>query len=368
VSAPVLAGDLRVIPLPDILLLLNTNHKTGTLRCMRAGATKTVDWEKGEIVFARSTMPGDRLGAFLLAQGTITPAQLQEASALVGGPDRLGKVLIRIGAMTPSRLWSAVQIQVTEIVYSLFHWQEGLFEFRETPPATEKIVLDISVMNLIMEGTRRLDEWSRVKQKIQNDRVILAPVKSADELARQVKLSDFERIALGLVDGRRAVREIIALAARPEFETWQALHALLSAGVIRVQLFSFDPAEAAADDGARAIATDDADLEKAIDRYGGAVSLLLARAAAASPAETARLRRRLREATFERAELLKEIAIEPDGRIDRRVLLANVADLPPGERSRALQGALERLLRLLMDELKGKVSLDDVASALDPAE
>ena len=44
VSAPVLAGDLRVIPLPDILLLLNTNHKTGTLRCLAAGATKTIEW------------------------------------------------------------------------------------------------------------------------------------------------------------------------------------------------------------------------------------------------------------------------------------------------------------------------------------
>ena len=60
------------------------------------------------------------------------------------------------------------------------------------------------------------------------------------------------------------------------------------------------------------------------------------------------------------------MAIEPDGRIDRRVLPANVADFPPGERARALQGALERLLHLLVEELKGKVSVDDVAAALEP--
>ena len=351
-SAPVLSGDLRAIPLPDILLLLNTNHKSGTLRCLGAGATKTVDWEKGDIVFARSTMPGDRLGAFLLAQKKITPAQLQQASPLVSRQDRLGKVLIRIGALAPSELWSAVRIQVMEIVYSLFHWKEGLYEFREGPPAQERIALDISVMNLIMEGTRRLDEWSRVREKIQNDRVILAPVKSADELARQVKLSDFERI--------------VSLATRAEFEVWQALHALLSAGVIRIQLLVLDPAEAAAP--AAAPAEDDEELERAIDRYGGAVSQLLARASAAGPGEAVRLRRRLREAKFEKVELLKEMAIEPDGRMDRRVLLANVADYPPGERARVLQGALERLLRLLMEELKGKVPVDDVAAALDPVD
>ncbi len=371
-SAPVLSGDLRVIPLPDVLLLLNTNHKTGTLRCLAAGATKTVEWEKGNIVFARSTLPGDRLGAFLLAQKTITAAQLQEASPLVNRQDRLGKVLIKIGALTPSDLWSAVQTQVTEIVYSLFHWKEGLFEFREAPPSNERIALDISVMNLIMEGTRRLDEWSRVRQKIRNDRVILAPVRTADELARQVTLSDFERTVLGLVDGRRTVREIVALASRGEFETWQALHALLSAGVIRIQILAFDPADAPAEASGDAPtgvpSEDDEELERAIDEYGGAVTLLLARASAAGPDEVARLRRRLRDATFEQAGLLKEMAIEPDGRLDRRVLLANVADYPAGERARLLQGALERLLRLLMDELKGKVSMDDVARALEPGD
>ncbi len=363
-SAPILSGDLRVIPLPDILLLLNTNHKTGTLRCLGSGATKTIEWEKGEIVFARSTRPGDRLGAFLLAQNKITAAQIQEASPLVSGQDRLGKVLIKIGALTPSQLWSSVQTQITEIVYSLFHWKEGLFEFREGPPSSEKIALDISVMNLIMEGTRRLDEWSRVKEKIQNDRVILAPVKSAEDLGRQVKLSEFERTVLGLVDGRSTVRHIIDLAGHTEFEAWQALHALLSAGVIRIQLLAFEPVDAAT--AVAGDTRDDEELETMIAQYGGAVSLLLTRAAAIGPGETVRLRRRLRDATFEQAELLKEMAIEPDGRIDRRVLLANVADFPPGERARVLQGALERLLRLLMEELKGKVSVDDVASALEP--
>ena len=364
-SAPVLSGDLRAIPLPDILLLLSNNHMTGNLRCLGSGATKTVEWENGDIVFARSTMPGDRLGAFLLAQKKITAAQLQAASPLVSRQDRLGKVLIKIGALTPSELWSAVQKQVMEIVYSLFHWDRGSYEFREGPPSKEKIALNITVMNLIMEGTRRLDEWSRVKEKIQNDRVILAPVTSAEELARQVKLSDFERLVLGLVDGRRTVREIVALASRNEFETWQALNALLSAGVIRIQLLVLDPAGAAGGAAATSTTEDDDDLERAIDRYGGAVSMLLARASAADPGQMVRLRRRLRDAKFERAELLKEMAIEPDGRIDRRVLLANVADYPPGERAEVLQGALERLLRLLMDELKGKVSMDDVAATLE---
>jgi hypothetical protein len=65
-------------------------------------------------------------------------------------------------------------------------------------------------------------------------------VRSLEDAARSVKLTDFERTVLGLVDGRRTVRDIVALAGSAEFETWQALHSLLSAGMIRPQLVSFD--------------------------------------------------------------------------------------------------------------------------------
>src|SRR3989338_3362389 len=75
-SAPVLSGDLRAFPLPDILLMINTNHKAGLLRCMQPGAAKTEEWENGEIVCARSSIPGDRIGAFLLAPEKGTAGQV----------------------------------------------------------------------------------------------------------------------------------------------------------------------------------------------------------------------------------------------------------------------------------------------------
>lgn len=363
-SAPVLSGDLRAFPLPDVLLMIGTNHKTGVLRCIQPGATKSIEWEQGEVVFARSSMPGDRLGAFLLSRGKVSAAQIQQASPMVGTSDRLGRALIRIGALTPSEMWTAVQGQVKEIVYSLFHWREGQFEFREGPPMSEKISLDVTVMNLIMEGTRRLDEWSRVKEKIQNDRIVLAPLKSIAELGPSASLSEFEKVVLGLVDGRRTVRDVLVLARRGEFETWQALHVLLSAGVIRIQLLALDPAEGPHG----APPSDDAALEKAIGQYGGAIAMLLERAGAAAPGELPRLRRILRDASFDKAELLKEVAVDPEGRIDRRMLLANVADYPPGQRARLMQGALEKMLRLLVDDLRDRIPVDDIAAALGPSD
>ena len=358
----VLSGDIRFIPLPDVLLLLSNNQVTGALRCSRGDITKTLEWEKGDIVFARSTEAEDRLGSYLLAQGKVTPEQLQQAEPMMGSQDRLGKALVRVGVLTPDTLWEAVRGQTTEIIYSLFHWKEGIYEFRPGDPPPEKIALETSVMNLIMEGTRRLDEWGRVRQKIQSDRVVLAPVKSIEEAAKVVKMSDFERTVLGLVDGKRTVRETIVLAQANEFESWQALHSLLSAGLIRIQLLAFDPPQSGS---APAAGADDAQLNQTLDRFGQAVAEILGRARQAGGTEiVSQVRKRLREATFERADLLKDTAIEPDGRIDRRLLLANVADDPPGRRAKNLQAALSSMLQLLADELKGKVKVDDVMAEL----
>jgi hypothetical protein len=354
-----LAGDIRAIPLADIFLLLSNNQMTGALRCTRGNVSKTLEWEKGHLVFARSTAAEDGLGTYLKAQGTVTDEQIQQASPMVSSEERLGKALVRLGVLTPTTLWEAVRGQTTEIVYSLFHWKDGSFEFREGDPPAEKIATNISVMNVIMEGTRRLDEWSRVKQKIQSDGVVLAPVKSVEDATKSVSLSEFERTVLGLVDGRRTVRETIGLAKANEFESWQALHALLSAGLIRIQLLAFDPPQAAA--GSKASSADDTALTRTLDQYGQAVAEILGRAEQAGGSnEVARLRKLLRSATFERADLLRDAAIEPDGQIDRRVLLANVAEDPPGERARNMQAALDRMLELLTTDLKGKVKLDDV--------
>jgi hypothetical protein len=268
-----------------------------------------------------------------------------------------------MGLLAPESLQEHVRGQVTEIVYSLFHWRRGTIDFRDGVPPEERIALSGTVMNLIMEGTRRLDEWSRVRQKIQSESIVLAPVKTAGEIDASVALSGTERRVLALVNGRRTVRKIVERSGAGEFQTWLALYALLSAGAIRIQLLAFDPPAPAAPEQP-APAPIEA-LEGCLDRYSEAVALILDRAAKVrGPGEVARLRRRLRQAAFERADLLRETAIDPDGRIDRRVLLANIADDPPQQWEANLRGALDSLMEFLGGELQGKVDIEDVLAAL----
>lgn len=358
-----LTGNLRGIPLPDLLLLLHNNRKTGALFCQSSGVSKVVEWEQGEIVFARSTVSEDHLGHYFLSRRIVTADQLRRAEPTIGSEGQLGKSLVGMGLLTSDSLEEHVRSQVTEIIYSLFHWERGTFDFREGNPPTEKITLNGGVMNLIMEGTRRLDEWSRVREKIQSELVVLTPAKPLSEIDSTLTLSDFERQVLSLVDGRRTVRQVVEQARKGKFQTWQVLHALLSTGVIRIQVLAFDPPSPATAEPPSP--TTDGALERALDRYGDAVALMLERAEQArGNKEVARLRKCLREAAFGRVDLLREVAIEPDGRIDRRILLANVAEDPPQERAQNLKLALDSLVRFLSRELKGKIEIDDVLTVL----
>ena len=125
----ILSGDLGAINLADIFGLLGMSKKTGVLRLMRGAETRSLHWELGEIVFARSNSVRNSLGNFLVRKGIITPEQNAVSASKIDETTRHGKVLVRMGFITADQLLWAVKQQVLEIVYSLFHWRSGLFEF-----------------------------------------------------------------------------------------------------------------------------------------------------------------------------------------------------------------------------------------------
>jgi two-component system, OmpR family, response regulator len=115
----------------------------------------------GRVVFATSNLPTDRLGEVLLRAGKITPAQNDASIKGLAQGRRQGRVLVEMGALTPEGLWSGVQSQVREIVFSVFQWDEGQFHFEESVlPEKERITLDLDVTALVLEGMRRTDASS----------------------------------------------------------------------------------------------------------------------------------------------------------------------------------------------------------------
>jgi hypothetical protein len=231
----VLTGDLNSISLADLFSLLNLSKKTGALRCTQGAETRTVLWEQGEIVFARSNSVRDSLGYFLVRRGLITEEQNAESARRITPDTRHGKVLVRLGYITTEQLWWAVKNQVLEIVYGLFHWTSGFFEFLEGKvESREKITLAISTTKVVMEGIRRLDEWRKFTTRITDSSMVLEAVPGKPPgAAREHDPTPNERKVLSLVNGSRMVEEVVRLSGQGEFETYAALYEAVRLGEIR---------------------------------------------------------------------------------------------------------------------------------------
>ncbi len=231
----ILNGDLGAINLADIFGLLGMSKKTGVLKLTRGAETRSLHWEQGEIVFARSNSVRDSLGNFLVRKGIITPEQNAVSASKIDETTRHGKVLVRMGFIIADQLLWAVKQQVLEIVYSLFHWRSGLFEFVEgVTDAKEKITLSMSTTKVIMEGIHRLDEWAKIRTLFPDDSLVLEPALAPGELRARPDLGTEDRKILALVDGSRTLAEIAGRARQGEFECYSLLFNLVSAGVLRV--------------------------------------------------------------------------------------------------------------------------------------
>src|ERR1043165_9290816 len=165
---PILQGDLSRIQLPDVLSFVSMIRRSGRLVLRSGELERTLVWKDGDIVFATSNSPEDSLGLFLLRNGKITQQQYEDSKRRVTATTRHGKLLVQMGALSPKDLWWGVKNQALEIIYSLFSWTEGSFDFSETHEelAGEKIVLSLNTSSVIMEGIRRLDESERLREKI----------------------------------------------------------------------------------------------------------------------------------------------------------------------------------------------------------
>ena len=227
-------GSLREASLPDVLQLLAMGKKTGCLSVTHRNNFGYIYFEKGKISYASIVNRRDRIGDMLVKAETITQQQLQQAiDAQAKQRDkRIGDLLIDLGFITREELHGHVRIQIEEAVYLLFTWNEGTFNFEaDVHPERQDILVSINPESLLLEGARRVDEWSLIEKKIPSfDMVVDADWRKL--AATELPLTTEQQMVLQHIDGRRDITGIVELSGLVEFEVGKALFGLLTAGLI----------------------------------------------------------------------------------------------------------------------------------------
>lgn len=232
-----LAGNLKTVSFPDILQLLATGKKTGMLELKTTTRQKEVAFKDGNIVYASSVnSTEDLLGNMLLNRGKLSKSDLERAITLHKQTGRqLGTTLIDMNLFDKQEIAECLQQQIEEIVYNLFSWQEGDFYFHEgKEPRNAPFLLDLSTMNVLMEGTRRIDEWLEIQKVLPPDDVLLAVCKSPKTNKDEISLTIEEFRILALINGERTLPDILGVSPIGEFVTCRALYRLIVNNLIEV--------------------------------------------------------------------------------------------------------------------------------------
>lgn len=228
-------GSLREASLPDVLQLLSMGKKSGCLSVTHRHAFGNIYFDRGRISFASIVNRRDRLGDLLVKNGLITAGELANAIALQAQAPtrRIGEILIEQRVIAREELHHYIKHQIEEAVYYLFTWTEGTFSFEaDVLPDAQDILVSINPESLLLEGARRIDEWSLIEKKISSFDLIFS-IDLAHVASSQVVLTPEQELLAPLIDGHRDVTALVEESGLGEFEVGKALYGLLTAGFLQ---------------------------------------------------------------------------------------------------------------------------------------
>jgi hypothetical protein len=228
----ILSGIIEGFGIADLFSVLNMTQRTGVLTLRCKGMVKSIYFRKGEIVFASSNLPEDRIGYILYKTGKVSKESLEAAEKSMTRSIRFGALLLQKQLITPKNLWWGVKYQIEEIVYSVFNFDKGDFFFIEGDLAEEDLVkFSLNTQNLLMEGFRRLDEWKIIYESIPDKSTVLTVTGSA----MNMEMSPPTQYVLKSIDGKADINELVRKSGIGEFNTYKILFQLMQNGAISVK-------------------------------------------------------------------------------------------------------------------------------------
>lgn len=224
-------GNLKTMPLADVLQWMAQGQKTGTLVIDNGRVEKRIFFRDGTVVSSASTDHSEYLGHFLVSHGYINEQQLAEGMRQQAATNvMLGRILVGMKAISEKDLKRMLRLKSEESIFEIFHWKEGEFRFVPELPSGEMVPLLLDVTALALEGTQRLDEWQRMRQVIRSKNAVPVLIGGLND----PQLGPGERQLLALVNDDRTVEEIALQSHSSEYFACRILFDQIRRGTLKV--------------------------------------------------------------------------------------------------------------------------------------
>ncbi len=230
-----ISGNLKTMQLAELLQWLSMGQKVGTLVIEKgppSNVIKRIFFDEGVIISSASTDPGEYLGRFLVSHGYLAEDAVNEAiSRQKEEQQMLGRILVSMNLIPEEDLHQMLRLKAEESIYDIFTWDEGAFEFFDSDLPSENMVrMELDVQWIVLEGTRRTDEWNRIRAIIPSPLCVPVTVTDLDQL----EIEEFDRSILAWVDDDRSVEEISQGTMTNLFQVSDILAKQVQAGSVKM--------------------------------------------------------------------------------------------------------------------------------------
>lgn len=230
-----LRGNLRDFSTTQLLNLVNLARKTGAMTIEVEDDCASLYFREGKLVHASTKKRQGRLADMLLYSGKLSEEQ---ARTITNKPQMtsdkaLGIDLIRSGIVKQQDIVQSVKEFMLDIVYSLFSWTEGQFNFnQDEQPSGDKITVPLNLDNVILEGSRRIQENERLLDELPD--LSIVALKITDKPLRDVKLTPDDWRVISHIHPRNTIEQIAQANSMDEFQIRKIVYGMLQAGLVEL--------------------------------------------------------------------------------------------------------------------------------------
>jgi len=233
-----LKGNLRDFSTTQLLNLVNLARKTGLLMIQGQAGTARLYFREGKLIHANIGSEDGHLADMLLKAGKLSAdqAKMIQAQAEMQSDKQLGLTLMNAGAVTQDDIVQSVKEYMLDIVYTLFNWTEGEFQFdQNTLPTDDRIAVPINLENVILEGSRRIQESELLQSELPDlNSVALRFTDNPDARLRNVNLSVEEWRVISFINPRNTIKQIAQSNGMDDFQIRKIVYGMLQAGLVEL--------------------------------------------------------------------------------------------------------------------------------------
>jgi hypothetical protein len=230
-----LKGRLQDFSTAQLLNLINLARKSGKLDLSNPNQGAFLFFKEGRLIHASTNMEEGHLAAMLFKVGKLTQDQVAAINNQYNSSsDRvIGKYLMDARLVSRDDIVQGVKDYMLGIVYDLFTWTDGNFFFEQDAlPAKDRITVPLNLDNVILEGSRRIQEAGRLQDELPDLSTIA--LKITDKPLRDVKLTQDDWRVISHIHPRNSVKQIAQNNNMDEFQIRKIVYGMLQAGIVEI--------------------------------------------------------------------------------------------------------------------------------------